>query len=113
MKELLFKLLPDDDWPPVSVEGIYVEENKGYFEILNAPFFIKDLSVGDQIIIKEEESEQIVEWEHLHKSKNSNVWIMVHAEKLFSEICSRVTRVANIGHPTFNYLKINKISSNV
>ena len=49
MEKVLFALdfEDGDDWPPVASEGVWCERVGAEYRLLNAPFFIKDLAVGD------------------------------------------------------------------
>lgn len=77
MIELHFVLEVDDDWPPVSVEGVPVTCVSDKFRIETPPLFIKKLSVGDVIKVLEFDSEnQVSSWEHDSFSKNSTVWLL-------------------------------------
>jgi Domain of unknown function (DUF4265) len=77
LKELTFALDVYDGWPPVAAEVIYCNENKNGYEILNPPFFLKGVSVGDILnVVKDGVNGQVFEWSYSLKSSNSTIWLM-------------------------------------
>ena len=77
MKELTFALDVIDGWPPVAAEVIYCNKKKNGHEILNPPFFLKGVSVGDILnVVKDRVNGQVFEWNYLFKSSNSTIWLM-------------------------------------
>lgn len=47
----------EDDWPPATVESVWAAPgpSEGQYIIDNAPFFIRDATVGDIVQVREEE----------------------------------------------------------
>ena len=81
MIELHFVLAVDDDWPPVSVEGVPVTRTGDKFRVETPPLFIKKLSVGDVIDVLEFDSEnQVSSWKHHSFSNNSTIWLLCMGE---------------------------------
>lgn len=74
--ELLFPLAINDDWPPVSVEGLPCIEEGDVYKIDSPPLFIKGLSVGDRIKAEYDKEYQVVSWTHKEKSDRSTIWIL-------------------------------------
>jgi hypothetical protein len=76
MTYLLFALDVEDDWPPVSAEGMECPAQGGGFRIEIPPLFIKGLSVGDVIKPEFDDQGRVVEWAHISKSRRSTVWLL-------------------------------------
>lgn len=75
---LKFQLDVDaDGWPPVSIESLLAKRIcDDSFEILVAPFFIKDISAGDIIEVQMDKDEIVKGWKTKTVSKRSTVWIL-------------------------------------
>lgn len=74
--EIGFNVLTEDKWPPVGVEFLWFCPVFGGFEVLNQPFFLKDISVEDVLSIDmEKKGGQFfcLEWKHIKKSSRSTV----------------------------------------
>jgi len=54
---MAFRLKVEDDWPPVSVETLWVESaGKSKFRIDNTPFLVKGIAVDDIVEGRQEEA---------------------------------------------------------
>lgn len=52
MKKIFFKLIIEDNYPPVSEESIWgVDLGNNLFKINNIPFYSKDVSFGDTVSV--------------------------------------------------------------
>jgi hypothetical protein len=49
--EVGFNVDVNDEWPPVGVEFLWLAISSNGYQVLTAPFFLKDLSVGDILTI--------------------------------------------------------------
>ncbi len=76
MKELLFTLDIDDDWPPISVEGVPCTQLAVGYQIDVAPLFVKDLSVGDVIAVVFDTDGNVSSWNHITQSNRSTIWLL-------------------------------------
>ncbi|HTF94531.1 MAG TPA: DUF4265 domain-containing protein [Cellvibrio sp.] len=74
--ELLFILDVEDNWPPVSVEGLHCKNVGGSYQIKTAPLFVKNISVNDVISVTFDRSGKVSSWQHVEKSKRSIVWLL-------------------------------------
>jgi hypothetical protein len=74
--ELAFTLSPVDGWPPVSIENLPSINMGDYFQIDSPPLFIKDLSVGDLISVRYDNSGHVYSWKHVQKSERSLLWVL-------------------------------------
>jgi hypothetical protein len=73
--ELRFPLEIIEGWPPVSIEGLPFERCAGGYLLKAPPLFVKGLSVGDTVAV--EVIDGVVRgWNHLHRSKNSVIWLL-------------------------------------
>lgn len=73
---LCFALDVDDGWPPVAVEEVPHEKVSGGFRILTAPLFVRDLSVGDIILVERDEMGYVTSWSHVSRSGHTTIWLM-------------------------------------
>jgi hypothetical protein len=73
---LQFNLDIEDDWPPVSIESLPFEKMDDGYKCLEAPLFVKDLSVGDVISVEEDGINGVKSWVHLQKSGRTTIWIL-------------------------------------
>lgn len=86
-KSIAFSLDVADDWPPVGSEYLPFDETQLGFACLDAPLFVKDLSVGDKIFIDQETNGYVVRWHHIEKSKNTTVWLLRLKKTEAIELC--------------------------
>lgn len=77
MEKLAFALDVEGDWPPVAVEHVWCEKTDAGYQLKNAPFFIKDLALGD-IFTAEPDSVNgcIFEFTVVESSGHSLVWVL-------------------------------------
>jgi hypothetical protein len=70
-----FRLVQDEDgYPPVAVESLWAEPatNADEYVLDNIPFFARDATIGDTILVREEEGHRWFE-RLVHSSSNSLV----------------------------------------
>ncbi len=67
-----------DDWPPVRLESVPVRWSSSLagYEVLEAPLFVRDVSVGDILAVSLDDEERVVEFRHLLRSSNSTIWLL-------------------------------------
>jgi len=73
---LAFPLEVKDGWPPVGVECLPLVPVGAGYKLLQAPLFIKDLSVDDVLQIQLGDPETAMSWSHLQRSERSTVWLL-------------------------------------
>jgi hypothetical protein len=74
--ELNFVLEVEDDWPPVALECLPVEQVGPFvYQLSNPPLFIKGLSVGEVLEVSVDEKNHVVSWKILEASAHSTIWI--------------------------------------
>lgn len=78
MMKLGFKLDVQDGWPPFEIEHLWVEKQGKLYSIENAPFFVKNLAVGDLISAEIDEYNYVINWKVEKKSGNSTAWIIIN-----------------------------------
>lgn len=93
--ELLFILDVDDDWPPVSIEGIPCTIIDGAYQIKAAPLFVKEISVDDIIEVVFDHSGKVSSWHHIQKSNRSTIWLLRIAETQNIESVLQELRLLN------------------
>lgn len=79
MEKVLFALdfEDGDDWPPVASEGVWCERVGAEYRLLNAPFFIKDLAVGDVFSAEPDPvNHHVFEFQITEESGHSLVWMI-------------------------------------
>lgn len=76
-EKLLFALDVNDGWPPVGAEGVWCERVDGNYKLVNTPFFIPNLALGDIFsAIPDEVNDHVFEFEVLKESGHSLIWVM-------------------------------------
>ena len=65
----------DARWPPASFECLPTEISKATYKILAAPFFIRNLSVEDEITCVFDGDGYVSDWKHEIKSDRSVLWV--------------------------------------
>lgn len=80
ISELLFMLDIDDDWPPVSIEGIPCKVLDGNYQIKAPPLYVKEISVDDIISVIFDSAGKVSSWHHVKKSNRSTIWLLRTAE---------------------------------
>lgn len=73
---LKFPLHVEDDWPPVAVESLPFVRAGTNYKLLEAPLFIKDLSVNDVICVNIDECNMVTEWQHILRSNHTTLWVL-------------------------------------
>lgn len=66
----------EDDWPPVSVESLPFQETGGYYQAIDPPLFIKDLSAGDVIAATIGDDKLVKSWHHVQRSHRTTIWLL-------------------------------------
>jgi Domain of unknown function (DUF4265) len=104
LKELTFALDVIDGWPPVAAEVIYCNENKNGYGILNPPFFIKGVSVGDILnVVKDGVNGQVFEWSYSLKSSNSTIWLMNSDSSICEITILKINEIGCVAEYLFNF----------
>lgn len=75
IRTLCFPLKRKNDWPPAETESLPFQEREDGFELLSAPLFVPDLSVGD-VIKPVLDGYDVKKWEYVSKSRNSTIWLL-------------------------------------
>jgi hypothetical protein len=75
-RHLKFPLDVEDGWPPAGVESLPVEVRDGEYEILDAPLYIKDVSVGDRIAATLGDDGLVSSWRHIGRSDRTTIWLL-------------------------------------
>jgi hypothetical protein len=77
MEKLVFALEHENDWPPVSSEGVWCERVGENYRLLNAPCFIKGLANQDVFEAKlDDVNGQIFDFTVIKESGHSLVWAL-------------------------------------
>jgi hypothetical protein len=86
-KRIHFPLIRDEDgYPPFSVESLWgIETVSGTYRIDNLPFYVYDISLGDEVSVYMEKKELIFDC-LLKKSSNSTIRIFSKNENLLIEL---------------------------
>lgn len=80
----------DDDWPPVTTECMPFQDlGSGRYLLLVAPLFVRDLSVGDVLILEVSAEGIVWEWAHEKKSRNSTVWVIDFQQDHFEDVMKK------------------------
>jgi hypothetical protein len=74
--EIRFPLDVDDDWPPVSIEGLPFNVSPLGYVLTVPPLFIRDLSVGDVIAAEVSIEGLVTSFRYVSRSDNSVVWLL-------------------------------------
>jgi hypothetical protein len=76
VSELHFVLDVEDDWPPVSIEGVPCTPIKDGYRVEMPPLFVKNISVGDIIAVTRDGEGNVSSWSHIEKSCSTTVWLL-------------------------------------
>jgi hypothetical protein len=77
LQKILFALEIEDEWPPVSTEGVWCEAKGNGYRLVNAPFFIKGLAYGDVFEATiDPVNEHVFEFKVIEESGHSLVWVL-------------------------------------
>ena len=80
MEKVAFALDIDGGWPPVATEHVWCEKEGSIYQLKNAPFFIKDLALGDKFSAEPDAVNGCVfEFTTVESSGHSLVWIIDQA----------------------------------
>lgn len=94
LQRMAFRLEAESDWPPVSVETLWVESLGGEkFRIDNSPFFVKGISVDDIVegrLEGSDEEEMLYFSRKLKASRHSTIQVIVLVDEIVSDIKSEV-----------------------
>ena len=94
LRRMAFRLEVEVDWPPVSVETLWVESLGGEkFRIDNSPFFVKGISVDDIVegrLEGADDEEMLYFVRKLESSRHSTIQVIVLVDDIVSEIKSDV-----------------------
>ncbi len=88
---LSFLLDVVDGWPPVGVECLPVRETPRGHEVLAAPLFVRDVSVGDVLLVERDDQERVTSFMHAFRSSHSTIWLLrtgpgVDVEQVLEEV---------------------------
>jgi hypothetical protein len=77
MKEIAFKLEPDEDgWPPAAEEWLWLEEKVRHHVVRNAPFFLPGIAADDEIeLCTVDPDGRVGTWRVVAPSGRSVIWI--------------------------------------
>ncbi len=86
-RKILFKLEPDETgYPPCDWEGLWATAREnGTYEIDNAPFYVRDIGLGDIVSVTEEDGELYFR-QLLKASSNTTVRVFVRDASKVQEI---------------------------
>jgi hypothetical protein len=74
---LSFALDVQDGWPPAGVECLPFQVTAEGYVAMDAPLFVKDLSVGDVIAVERDGVNGLVfSWRHVRKSGHTTIWLL-------------------------------------
>jgi len=91
MKEMGFALEQRNKlWPPFAVEWIWCGDFEGDHLIINAPFFVKGLSVGDVIRVTQNDDGHVVRFQPIERSSRSTLWIKAFQPDGISDALERL-----------------------
>lgn len=97
MEKVSFKLLVDDDYPPVSTERVWAQKlPSGLFRIKNIPFYIVEVSLDDEVAVEVGVDGEYLFAEVKKESGNSTVRI-VFFEAGVSEIPDVLDTIVAMG----------------
>lgn len=93
MKKIFFKLVVEDDYPPVSEESIWgVELNNNFFKINNIPFYTKDVSFGDTVSVVQN-NENLYYEKTIKSSGNSTIRVIFFDEEKVEECIKYIEKM--------------------
>jgi hypothetical protein len=100
-RSLSFPLDVEDDWPPVAAENLPFEAVEDGLRLLVAPLFVKRLSVGDVITVRERLG-RVTSWKHKHRSRHSTVWLLRLKRDATRDIKRALERAYRLGCKSSN-----------
>lgn len=89
IERIAFLLEQIEEWPPVSVEHLWLKGGGATRTLESIPFFVKGISLGDEIDIERNDVGEVVKYTVSKKSDNTTIWF-------FSPQISDFERVANV-----------------
>ena len=66
----------DEDWPPYSVEHLWVQPVGETFYVRSFPFFVKGMAFDDLISAVVDAYGYVSQWSTIKPSSNSTIWII-------------------------------------
>ena len=87
---MTFPLTVDDDWPPVSVETLWVEGAGADYKVLNVPFFAQGIALGDIVRGVSEQGELTFNGK-VRESGHSTLRVIVLRKHVFEDIERELT----------------------
>ncbi len=93
MKKIFFKLIIEDNYPPVSEESIWgVDLGNNLFKINNIPFYTKDVSFDDTVSVVDIDG--VLHYKKTIKSSgNSTIRIIFFDEKEIEDCISAIQKM--------------------
>ena len=77
-----FPLTIESDWPPVSVETLWVAAlGDGHFRIDNIPFFVRDIAVDDVVVGKSGQGGLLRFVRKFASGGHSTIWVISHDQE--------------------------------
>jgi hypothetical protein len=110
MTELHVRLQPEEGWPPIAVEGVPCSIVEQGYRVEMPPLFIKDISVGDIIAIRQIEGDVVFSWKHVSKSNNTTIWLLrlIHDEHVANILAKlRAIGCNTVGLPQYGSYAID------
>jgi Domain of unknown function (DUF4265) len=65
LEKIVIDLHPEDGWPPVSVESLWVEKSGDLWRIDNAPFFANSIALNDLVQARRDPKDGVLEFERV------------------------------------------------
>lgn len=90
-----FQLVQDEDgYPPVGVENLWVDpgEAEGQYVVSNTPFFVRDVTLGDIIAVREDEGHLWFD-RVIQESDNSLIRVVAFERADVDGICKHLQRL--------------------
>lgn len=78
--ELHMLLDVEDDWPPVALEGLPCAVVATGYRVEMPPLFVRNLSVGDIILVVFDGEKNVVSWTHARQSARTTIWLLRMAQ---------------------------------
>ena len=108
--ELNIPLEVSDGWPPVATEALPCSKIGDGYRVEVAPLFVRGLSYGDVISVVKDGNDQVSEWKHVWKSKNTTIWFMRLAQENELEKALGALRALNcntVAFRQYDYFSVN------
>lgn len=111
-KTFLFLLDVVDGWPPVAAESLPFEKTTKGWRLLVPPLYLKKLSVGDVLEIKQRAG-KVSAWKHLTRSSNSTIWMLSMKASADKKAHGLLAKLNAIGCQTVSLPKLSSYSISV